>query len=326
MEEKLPSLRTQLTVPEWKEVEQRLLFSKELFLHGREHNERGGSFNRMIAVQNVHNAVELLFRTILYACHADPKGGNDPGFEDLMKKVEDTTYFKEHRLFIPSRTDLIGLNRWRNLVVHQTVEPLDIRRWITTAYTVLSRLCLDLFSIDFETLTALALIDNLLLKSLLSPSTAALTNGDLATKIDDALMAFDSAAESLLGTTGDVNTDGFFMTDILFGSGLEDVLQKAGMDNDDVFIMRSGFQKLTEQLVRTEHLAVLTATGVSLANYRRLWHIRDAKTEALEADAEWLRQFVIETIVSWQTAGLSPVLSDSWKEEIERRLEQRAAA
>ena len=51
----------------------RLILAKQIFYHGIQHSNQVGSLNKMIAILNYHNAVEIVLRNILLKYEIRPE-------------------------------------------------------------------------------------------------------------------------------------------------------------------------------------------------------------------------------------------------------------
>lgn len=94
----------------------RLLLAKQLYLHGLDHSNKAGVLNNMIAVHNLHNAIEIALKAII--SHHDIRIDKPPyriNFEDMLQAIDSHPAFKDEEIKLPYRKEVTNLNQYRNL-------------------------------------------------------------------------------------------------------------------------------------------------------------------------------------------------------------------
>ena len=142
-----------------------LIISKQIFLHGLEHSTKSGQIDRMIAIHNIHNSIEIIIRTIFY--HSDKKY-SDKRFDELIGEANEV-YKKRTGKDLPLMKQIKSLNIQRNLVQHDADDPSQN---VVNKYSILSRSFLEevfenYYNISLEEISPIDLIQNQKIKTLL---------------------------------------------------------------------------------------------------------------------------------------------------------------
>jgi len=120
----LKSLEPQMTIPvgslstndeKARTTFRRLLLAKQLFLHGIDHSEKAGSLNKMIAIHNLHNAVEIVLRAIFLHFEIRPEKELNIGFENMLAEIDRYSDFKSQDIKLPYRQEMRNLNKYATL-------------------------------------------------------------------------------------------------------------------------------------------------------------------------------------------------------------------
>lgn len=140
-------------------IRRKLFMAKRLYEHGMEHSLKDGELDKMIAIHNMHNAIEIVLKTIISAYEIDihPRAS----FPQLLKHISSAKRKKEGRvLTLPYQREVEGLNFQRNNVQHAAEEPSDAiveeKRHISKAF--LERTFREFFDLDFNSLSSVDLI------------------------------------------------------------------------------------------------------------------------------------------------------------------------
>src|SRR5262245_5200715 len=99
----------------------RLLLAKQLFLHAAEHAKKHNDVDKIIAVHNFHNSIEVTLKSVLFFYAISTSKGFNIDFETLTKDIDE--HFKGHSVQLPYRSDLRSLNNARNMAQHNATEP-----------------------------------------------------------------------------------------------------------------------------------------------------------------------------------------------------------
>ncbi len=312
----------------------RLLLAKQLFLHGYDHSEHHGALNKMIAVHNFHNAIEIVLKAVMLHYEIRPTKELNIGFDDLVNEIANNPILKNQGKKLPYRQQIRNLNTHRNLVQHDAVEPstavmdefrLYTRRFLTEAYRTY-------FDLDFEAVSQLEAVDNSRLRKLLTLAVAEMEQEEHRTAVALAKLAFvwasESVTEGLVGSQFD--TDPHLVRHALF---LHRPFRSRWPGIDE---FRNELERVLEDIVRrldensrnAANYALLVATGIDLVDYKRFHSFTPhvditfggpsfgwPDVELVSSDANWCLQFVIDATVKWTSMGLAPSIPD-WAEEI----------
>lgn len=183
-------------------IYRRLLLTKRLFLHALQHYHQSDTdIDMMVATHNFHNALEVFLKTIwsAYAVKLDPKEKTrDPNFETLIRTI-DSFLTDNEGPSLPYPQELININRIRNQVQHQALEPsrpaLEEVRYHTEQF--LKKGYKDYFGVEFLEVSLIELVDDKLLQGLLSCAKSLLGSLDFGRALTYTRIAVDLALESL---------------------------------------------------------------------------------------------------------------------------------
>jgi len=299
----------------------RLLLAKQLYLHALDHCNKAGAINKMIAVHNFHNAIEIALRAIILHHEIGAEKRLDIAFEAMLNRIDKHPPFKDSDIKLPYRQQLRNLNQRRNLVQHDAVEPpsATMDDWRVFTRRFLEQTCQIYFGLEFESLSALDWIDDPTLRQLLKESLASMERGDFRKSLTLVKYAFERATDTILNFLPAESLSPPFH----ISHGLRKFRD-----------FEEAFDTLEAQARNAAYLAALFSSGVNLVDYKRFQSctpsirvasggglIRWGAEESDEEDARWAHNFVVETIVHWQTVGLEPTVPDSdWHRSIVQRL------
>ncbi len=142
-----------------------LIISKQIFLHGIEHSKKSGQINRMIAIHNIHNSIEIMIRTILY--HSDKKY-SDKKFDELIGEAN-VVYKDLVGKDFPLIKQMKSLNSQRNMVQHDADDPSGnvVEKYSSLTKLFLEEIYQNFFNLDFDEISIINLIENYEIKALL---------------------------------------------------------------------------------------------------------------------------------------------------------------
>lgn len=276
----------------------RLLLAKQLYLHGLDHTNRAGALNKMIGVHNFHNAIEITLRSIFLHHEIRPEKQLNIEFEVMLGEIDKFPKFQADDIRLPYRQELRNLNQLRNLVQHHAVEPetSTMEYWRVFTKRFLEKSFDTYFGVDFESISALDMIQNECLRKLLELSQTKLQENCYSHSIAFADVALSTARSALLKLLPKVEIPRSFV--------------------EGSFVDFSDFNK---ELSKLTEYAIVLSSGVSIADYRRYFLIRekvhyifgDVPRASHEIDIDensvrWAINFVIDTVVDWQYLGLDP--------------------
>ncbi|PKO04922.1 MAG: hypothetical protein CVU41_14270 [Chloroflexi bacterium HGW-Chloroflexi-3] len=146
------------------EIDQ-LIISKQIFLHGIEHSRKSGQINRMIAIHNIHNSIEIIIRTILY--HSDKKY-SDKKFDELIGEAN-VVYKDQVGKDFPLIKQMKSLNSQRNMVQHDADDPSEnvVEKYSSLTKLFLEEIYQNYFGLDFDEISIINLIENYEIRTLL---------------------------------------------------------------------------------------------------------------------------------------------------------------
>ena len=148
----------------------RLLLAKQLYIHGLEHANKFGALNKMIAVHNLHNALEIVLRSILLHYEIRAEKQLNIEFETMLNEIDGFEDFKKKGKKLPYRQELRNLNQLRNLVQHHAYEPesSSMEEWKVFSRRFLEIAFKEYFQVDFNSVSSIDLIDDELLRAILT--------------------------------------------------------------------------------------------------------------------------------------------------------------
>lgn len=302
-------------MPIQKSTTRRLLLAKQLFLHGLDHSHRLSPLDKMIAVHNFHNALEITLRAIMLEFEIRAEKQLNIEFETMLNEIAQSEEFKKKNMKLPYRQELRNLNNLRNMVQHHGVEPETsmMEDWRVFAGRFMIKTYNEVFGIQFDDLSTIDFIADPDLQDLLKRSNTFLQRGRWLDSIVFAKVAFEAASSSLhdfLPSEG--FNSSFFVTSDLQNDGINARSLEKGID--------SIFKRIRE----TELFSAVISSGVPVADYKRLETrspnvvfsiagnpiVQAGRTDGYdnEEDARWTFNLCCDTILNWQALGLSPTV------------------
>lgn len=293
----------------------RLLLAKQLYLHGLDHTNRTGALNKMIGVHNFHNAIEITLRSIFLHHEIRPEKQLNIEFEVMLSEIDKFAKFQADDIRLPYRQELRNLNQLRNLVQHHAVEPetSTMEDWRVFTKRFLEKSFDTYFGVDFESISALDMIQNERLRKLLELSQIKLHESFYSQSIAFADVALSTARSALLKLLPKVEIPRSFTE----GGHILD------------------FREFNEELSKLTEYAIVLSSGVSIADYRRYFLIQEKVHYILydvprvsreididENSIEWAINFVVDTIVNWQYLGLDPQVPSEEQKIIDKLLSE----
>lgn len=286
----------------------RLLLAKQLYLHGLDHSNRVDALNKMIAVHNFHNAIEITLRAIFLHYDIRPEKQLNIDFESMLNQIDSEQVFKDRDIALPYRREVRNLNELRNLVQHHAVEPASstMDDWRVFTRRFLKRVCEAYFELDFDSLSPLDMVGDAQLREVLKLAGSSARMQDFGQSLTLTKIAFELSSKAILAFLPEDKIQSQFV---------------AGMG----FVE---FKEINEVLGKATYYAALLSSGVNLVDYKRFvsctpyvrfttkgdpavqWGYREPNAN----DAEWAYGFVVQTIVHWQILGLSPGVPDWYVE------------
>jgi hypothetical protein len=297
----------------------RLTLAKQLYEHALDHSRNGAALDKMIAVHNFHNAIEVLLRAILLEHEIRVERSLNINFEQMLNEIDQFPKFSQKGQRLSYRQELGKLNSVRNLVQHQAHEPegSTMEEWRVFTRRFLTRSFSEYFGEDFDSLTSLDLVSDNQLRAILSKSALWQINLDWKSALAASKLAFEYASFSIEdqlpeGTRYPWSIPGELRT------GNRDV------DNE----IKRAVEKVYDRIGVAERFAAILGSGVNLADlarYRRTPisvlisangtpHFQLMNGDIVPDEVSWVHTFVVSTIIRWETVGLSPAVQE-WCEE-----------
>jgi hypothetical protein len=313
-------------------VFRRLMLAKELFLHGLDHSKRPGALNKMIAVHNFHNAVEVVLRSILLKYDIRVEKQLNMTFEVMLSEIDNHPLFRERAIKLPHRQELRNLNQIRNWVQHHAIEPesttLDDLRVLTRR--ALEIICESYFEINFQSLTPIEMVDDEDLRTLLGISFTATEKKQLRDALVIGTITYKYAENSILGSLAEPALT--FVPSFDFPS-----YDDWGTHKDDPRWkeLQRAMTAINTKLEEISNLSVLSSTGMNLADWNKFHegtpnvvftiggraHVNLADRELDQEEVRSILNFILNTIIGWQMLGLKPTVP-TWGVESAKKLIQ----
>lgn len=295
----------------------RLLLAKQLFLHGLDHSKRPGALNKMIAVHNFHNAIEVVLRSIFLKYEIRPEKQLNIEFEVMLNEIDNHSSFREQGIKLPYRQELRNLNQIRNWVQHHAIEPEsttleDLRVFARRA---LEMICEAYFEVNFQLLTPVDMVDDADLRNLLGICFRALERKRLGDALVVGSIAYKLAEKSVLGAVAEPA--------LTFVPDFEDPsrdLWDTRKDDSRWKVLASTLKSLNDKLQEVGTLTGLSSTGMNLADRNRFLStmpyvqfaingrpiIQMTNRQRDEDEIRSVMNLALNTIVDWQMLGLNP--------------------
>lgn len=174
----------------------RLVLAKKIFSRGVSQLESAQNFaDKIIGLISLDLANETTLKAVIAS---RPLKRNEKGFDCLITKVNE--FLKDNHLEkIPDEANIKKVHKLRNDAQHDAECPNDNSLSDCRTYTTdfLSKIILNVWGIDFVTLSLISLVNASHLKLLLEKATASLERADFTNACFDAVAAFDR----LMGAT-----------------------------------------------------------------------------------------------------------------------------
>lgn len=177
----------------------RLLLAKQLYQHGLSHSRKEGALNKMIAVHNFHNAIEILLRSVLLHYDIRPDKELNVTFEVMLNYIDTFKDFKEKGLKIPYRQQLMMLNQNRNHVQHHAVEPESsmMDEWRVFTHRFLENSLDNYFHLNFDEISPIDMLADDTLQETLKEALKCLKDKNLEKCLVLSIVSFQFASETL---------------------------------------------------------------------------------------------------------------------------------
>jgi hypothetical protein len=313
----------------------RLLFAKELYLHGIEHSDLGGDLNWMLAVHHFHHSVETVLRAIILHNEISPEKDN---FPKMCRAINN--HFKSEGKQLPYQQELENiLNRLRNLVQHSGVAPSSEHMETCRVYTrdFLIKVYKDYFDEDFERLLRLDWIEDELLKEGLFRAEKEIDEKNFKKSLLLSTIAFTWAASAVTSFLPDRSSG----LDLALGVVTQTRKKSSKIKPDPpelahlyerVRAVEYSLSLLASEARAPLYYAAVLSTGVRLKDFRKFglftpeiagsgryprWTSSVPFENVKEADVRWVTNFVIDTILNWQSFGLQPQVPAQLRPEAE---------
>jgi len=354
-----PSSGTSLPANDEKAIvaSRRLLLSKQLYLHGLDHSAKAGALNKMIAIHNFHNAIEIALRAISLHYEIRAEKQLNIEFEVMLNEIDHHKDLRERGIRLPYRQELRNLNQLRNLVQHHAVEPesATMDDWRVFSRRFLARVCQEYFGLDFDSLSSVDMVHHSVFRDMLRTSLSCIQGGDvksIAKGVIIAKLVFQWSGLALLDFLPEEEQEAVHaaMThtdhdEIPSDEAVQTVVSLLPEELSKIVhseLFRRGFQLPTNTnrtAERALYYSVLISSGVSLTDYRRFELSTPSSVDCMvngdlgvrwgkgkqkpdEAESQWIHSFVVDTVVHWQVLGFESEIPDyaGWGEWATRKL------
>ena len=295
-------------------LNRRLLLAKEFYLQAKENSRKVDSVSKMMAIHNFHIGIEITLKAIIlkYGIRTDKQLNID--FESMMSEISNKITDKK----VPFRQELRSLNSLRGLIQHQGIEPditsLEDFEIITRKF--LHESFIEYFNVDFNNLSRIDLISDILVKDLAKGALKALEEKDFlksAVILEGGFQLLTvSITHSLLKTK--FNTP-FFVTSDLSNLNLPKELREVYTP------IKKAIEKIYERIQLSDSFSALLGSGINLADLKRFQNkpfVLDFSISGnpivqttqdinlTENYSYWSLDFFTSTVLLWQKNGLNP--------------------
>lgn len=287
----------------------RLLLAKQLYAHGLDHSRLGGALDKMIAVHNFHNAIETTLRGIFLEHDIRTERELNIDFEALLKEIDEHGPFRNGGKRLPYRRELRTLNAMRNLVQHHGHEPetAAMDEWRVFTRRFLEKAFKLYFGVDFGELSAASLLQEVRFRKLLARRADLATAGALtdAVAIDKLIFAYAAASLHNQLPAGK-SSWAFFTRGQVRELGLERLVQsiQARVADAEFFAVLLASGTRPADVVRAASLQVSASIAIDGQP------ILSGSQEVTQEDADWHVDYVVQTLLRLQNAGLRPDVAE----------------
>ncbi|MGH9822946.1 MAG: hypothetical protein ACREDR_06815 [Blastocatellia bacterium] len=289
----------------------RLLLAKRLYLHGLEHSRMVGALNKMIAVHNFHNAIEIVLRAIFLRYEIRAEKQLNIEFETMLSEIDSHPTLKDRGQRLPYRQEMRNLNQLRNLVQHHAHEPetsaMEELRVFASRFLI--RVFEEYFAVAFDSLSSVSLVNDVRLQEILGRASERMLSSDFISSARLIRIAFEFSSSSIVAFLPNEGVNSAFFATSSFREDRE---------------LTSVIETVYRRIRQAELYTALLASGVSLADLKRLNESTprvdfaadgtpyyQGRGDFTEDQCRWALDFVVNTIISWQLLGLDPVISEN---------------
>lgn len=308
-----------------KVVFDRLNLAKQIYYHGVQHSSEIGPLNKMIAIHNYHNSIEITLRNILLKYEIRTEKTLNLEFEVLINEIDNASLFKSKKIKIHNRQDLRDLNQLRNWVQHKAIEPetSTMDYWKIFTKQALVFLYKEYFNADFERISSVDFIEDIRLQKILSTAEENLKVKDNITCLNYSRLAFEYGVSGL---------DLFLPTKKFspFFDGLSRTLTtRSGLEKP----IETAINNTNSRINEVQHFTVVISSGVDLLDYKRFVDLSPeityengfpqfANKKCSDEEAIWFFHFVVNTLIKWEYQGLNPKVSNWAIDECDKFLQK----
>lgn len=313
--------------PRSETVSRRLLLSKEFYLQGVERCRAQDGLSRLLAIHHFHISIEITLKAILLEFGIRTEKTLNVDFEQMLADIDNHHEFKDKKKKIPFRQELRNINQQRNFAQHHVIEPhenaLSDFKYFTHSFLVESFACY--FEESFESISRIDIVDDSGTKALLEKAQKYIKEENYTGAVCAAAVAFNYAENMI--------------TRVLPGSGRDSVffiaseLRRAGFDSRPII---SAFERINERIRGGEIFNAIIGSGISPSRLNKFissvprvqmamggnafFNFRE-KPYALE-DAEYSVEFVIDTVIKWQSQGLIMNISERLRKDLSKLISE----
>lgn len=306
------------------EAFRKLLLAKQLYLHGLEHSNNVGAIDKMIAVHNFHNAIEIVLKAIILHFDIRPEKQLDIDFRTLINEISKYKLFKENNMTLPYQREILNLNQLRNSVQHHGFEPeaSTMDYWRVYTRDFLEQVCQIYFEKSFDALSPVDMISDVYLRELLRLSLSEIEHSKFDISLKFSKIAFEWARMVIIP----------FLPD-------RKALRMLSISSEcKVRNLKETLERLEEKSDNNLYFSALLSSGIKLVDYNKFQSISPevhltytGNVAALywnkeipgEADSRWAHDFVVNTIIRWQSLGLKPCVPDRCVQATQKMLNEQ---
>ncbi|ASJ76748.1 hypothetical protein [Granulosicoccus antarcticus] len=297
-------------------VKRKLLLAKEFYKNGSRNADYEDAVSKMVAVHNLHIAVEITLRTIILEFEVRREKQLNIDFESMMGEIDNHGELKKQQKRLPYRQDMRNLNSFRNLIQHQAIEPdgTAMNDWRVLTSRFLKQAYADYFEIDFEELSKISFIENPVIRKHLVVAKKHFEFTNYESAAGYAASAFDLASHTIFDKLEGVSRpqetrfsfDEFGLSSKYAGSENEPLLKE--------------IEKQHDRLMIVERFLAASAAGIEPNDYENfklraphVAHTGDGRTHigpwnkpgTLDERmcANWVIDFSTKAILRWQQLG-----------------------
>ncbi|MFZ2398139.1 MAG: hypothetical protein WAW31_05655 [Smithella sp.] len=301
-------------------ISRRLLLAKEFYSNAVDLCSHSDSLSKMIAVHNLHIAIEITLKAILLKYKIRSEKTLNIDFGTMLLEID--RKFKDTDKKLTYRQQIGNINQMRNMVQHSAVEPDQnaVQDWKVITRLFLEETFLMYFNADFQHISRISFIKDKLLQAYLRKAESLVDDDKCQPAACFLVAALEYAEISICKFIPRSNSSHFGFSRSRRSSKdvqeIENTIKK----------IEGALKNIDKRIDKSFFYSMIWATGIMLSDYGRLRSILPtiqlsingnpnffnwSDRQYLQDDVSWACSFVINCIIKWQSQGLTPTVQEN---------------